>query len=61
MNNTKPDTPEKLPNSAKELRQLYTVCRVTWWRWLQDLGIRKHAKVYTPKEIEIITTHLGRP
>lgn len=50
-----------IPSSAKQLRQLYNVSNATWWRWLNKLNIRSNAKVYTPKEIELITTHLGPP
>lgn len=54
---------EKLPNSAKELMQLYGVSRTTWGKYLKPLRnqIRHFAKVYTPKELSVIIDHLGTP
>lgn len=57
------NAPDKLPNSAKELRLLYNVSKPTWSAWLDAIRdqVRPNAKIYTPKEIKAITTHLGEP
>jgi hypothetical protein len=54
---------KKLPNTAKELRGLYGVCKSTWTDWLRPLrdDIPLHTKVYTPKQVQIIVNHLGYP
>jgi len=50
----------------KDLRKEYNVdSKSTWTEWLRPLVkkklIRKFAKIYTPKELQAIREHLGRP
>lgn len=55
--------PELKTISAKELRAKYGVCVTTWSRYLKPLRdqIPEYTKVYTPKQVKLITDHLGEP
>lgn len=47
----------------KEIRMMYGVTWETWKVWIKkipDLGDYK-GKAYTPAQVEIIITHLGKP
>jgi hypothetical protein len=61
MSNEIDDDKKPLPRSSKELRILYGVSGVTWWRYLRSANLPKHIKIFTPNELEILINHLGRP
>jgi len=49
--------------TKKELRMLYGVSGPTFLKWLNKIPDFNHldAKVFTPKEVEIIIIHCGTP
>lgn len=50
--------------SPKQIKRLYNVGTKTWLSWLKPIKETIGAlegKVYTPKQIQVIVSHLGEP
>jgi transposase len=50
--------------SKKELADMYGVHSATLTKWLKEikaLDLRKHQKIFTPLQLEIIFRELGEP
>jgi hypothetical protein len=48
----------------RELRVMYDVSSPTFKKWIEkipDLGFTPGSRLLTPKQVELIITHLGEP